>query len=702
MLEEIVVTAQKREQTLQEVPASVTAISNEAFRTFISGGVSIKALAARAPSLNVDGNSGRFLPQFYIRGLGNADFDVNANQPVSVVLDDVSLESTTLRSIPLFDVAQVEVLNGPQGTLFGRNTNAGIVKIDSAKPTLNNEGSIRASYGSRGGRNLEFAISGPLSDVISSRLSLYHAGQDDWIDNTFNGAGDDLGGYEEYGARLQFLAEPNDSASMLLKLHGTKVNSNSPVFYGNSLTPGVEGTRPGFDEEVVSQDGRTSQELDHFGVSFKLEYDFPALTLTSITSYDTIESFSQADVDGGLISFDFNDIGALGRQVFFNVHTGDGFDDHYQVSQELRFAADTDNLFYQFGAYFFKESLLIRSQDFTANTTTFVDQQTTSYAAFGQLEYYFSDSFSATGGVRYTDDDKDLETIDVAFPATIGKKDDYISWDLAANYHITDDVTLFGRVAQGSRGPVTLGRFGFTSTAETETLTSFEAGLKANLAGGAARWNATAYTYEIDDHQLTAVGQTDNTNRLLNADSTRGYGFETNFDWLVTENFQITSNLSYNKTKIRDETLSESICGASPSCTALDPVRSVDPGPFGPVTNVIVDGNPLPLSPKWIFNLGLSYSHPIPSGELYFSTDWNYKAESNVFLYESVEFVAESRWMGGLRVGYRHQDSGVDLAVVGRNITDEVVVFNGLAFLNLASVVTDPRYFGVEVSYDFR
>ena len=388
--------------------------------------------------------------------------------------------------------------------------------------------------------------------------------------------------------------------------------------------------------------------------------------------------------------------------MFFNVHTGDGFDDHYQVSQELRFAADTDNLFYQFGAYFFKESLLIRSQDFTANTTTFVDQQTTSYAAFGQLEYYFSDSFSATGGVRYTDDDKDLETIDVAFPATIGKKDDYISWDLAANYHITDDVTLFGRVAQGSRGPVTLGRFGFTSTAETETLTSFEAGLKANLAGGAARWNATAYTYEIDDHQLTAVGQTDNTNRLLNADNTQGYGFETNFDWLVTENFQITSNLSYNKTKIRDETLSESICGASPSCTALDPVRSVDPGPFGPVTNVIVDGNPLPLSPKWIFNLGLSYSHPIPSGELYFSTDWNYKAESNVFLYESVEFVAESRWMGGLRVGYRHQDSGVDLAVVGRNITDEVVVFNGLAFLNLASVVTDPRYFGVEVSYDFR
>ncbi len=157
VLEEIVLTAQKREQTLKDIPAAVTAIPAADFDAILSGGVSIKALAARAPSLNVNGNSGRFLPQFYIRGLGNTDFDINASQPVSLVLDDVSIESTTLRSIPVFDVAQVEILNGPQGTLFGRNTNAGIVKIDTVKPTYEREGFLRASYGSRNGRSVNAA-----------------------------------------------------------------------------------------------------------------------------------------------------------------------------------------------------------------------------------------------------------------------------------------------------------------------------------------------------------------------------------------------------------------------------------------------------------------------------------------------------------------------------------------------------------------
>ncbi len=159
--------------------------------------------------------------------------------------------------------------------------------------------------------------------------------------------------------------------------------------------------------------------------------------------------------------------------------------------------------------------------------------------------------------------------------------------------------------------------------------------------------------------------------------------------------------MSYNNTEIRDKTLSESRCGSTPACTALDPIRSVDPGPFGPVTNVFVDGNPLPLAPEWIFNVILDYTAPLESGELYFNTDWNYKSKANIFLYESVEFVSESRWIGGVRAGYRHANTGLDIAFVGRNITNEVTVFNGLAFLNLAATVTDPSYFGTEVSLEF-
>ena len=700
VLEEIVLTAQKREQTLKDIPAAVTAIPAADFDAILRGGVSIKALAARAPSLNVNGNSGRFLPQFYIRGLGNTDFDVNASQPVSLVLDEVSIESTTLRSIPVFDVAQVEILNGPQGTLFGRNTNAGIVKIDSVKPAYEREGFLRASYGSRNGRSVNFAVGGGLSDKVAARLSVHYSGQDDFITNTVKGQDDNLGGYDQYAGRLQLLFEPTGSTTALLRLQGSKIDSNTPVFYANALTPGVEGTRPGFDEEIVTQDADNGQELEHFGVSLKIDHDFENFTLTSVTSYDTLDSFSKADVDGG-IQGGPEAIGTLGQQAFFSVATGDGIDEHYQVSQELRVALDREKWFLQFGGYFFQEDFRVRTEDFIFNTTSFTEQKTTSFAAFGQLEYWLTDDFSVTGGVRYTDDDKRLETIDVLFPATIKADDGYISWDVAANYDFNENVTGFARVAQGSRGPVTLGRFGFTSTADTETLTSYEVGLKTTLFGGRARWNINGYLYDIDDQQITAVGQTDNTNRLLNIDSTRGYGFETDIEFAITSTLHLRSNLSYNNTEIRDETLSESRCGSTPSCTALDPVRSVDPGPFGPVSNVFVDGNPLPLAPEWIFNVILDYTAPIETGELYFNTDWNYKSEANIFLYESVEFVSESRWLGGVRVGYRHQKTGLDVAFVGRNITNEVTVFNGLAFLNLAATVTDPSYFGAEVSLDF-
>ena len=145
---------------LSSVPASVSAISGETINDFFGSGENIRALAGRVPSLQVESSNGRQSPRFYIRGLGNTDFDVNANQPVSLILDDIALENSVLKSLPLFDVARVEVLKGPQGTLFGRNTPAGVVKVDSVRPSHETEGYISAGYGSRETANVEFAIGG--------------------------------------------------------------------------------------------------------------------------------------------------------------------------------------------------------------------------------------------------------------------------------------------------------------------------------------------------------------------------------------------------------------------------------------------------------------------------------------------------------------------------------------------------------------
>ena len=145
MLEEIIVTAQKREQTMADVPISVSVITSESINEYLGGAQDIRALAARVPGLNIETSNGRTQPRFYLRGMGNVDFDVNANNPVAMIFDDISLENNTLRSVPLFDIERIEVLKGPQGSLFGRNTNAGVIKIDSVKPSEDRNGYVSLS-----------------------------------------------------------------------------------------------------------------------------------------------------------------------------------------------------------------------------------------------------------------------------------------------------------------------------------------------------------------------------------------------------------------------------------------------------------------------------------------------------------------------------------------------------------------------------
>lgn len=710
MLEEIVVTAQKREQTLTEVPAAVSAIAGETVRDYVNGGNDIRALAARVPGLNIETSNGRTQPRFYLRGLGNIDFDVNANQPVALIFDEISLENNTLRSLPLFDVERIEVLKGPQGSLFGRNTNAGVIKIDSVKPSAERNGYFSAAYGTRETFIAEGASSFALSDTFMMRASLKYQERDEWIDNTYNGPGDDFGGFEEFGWRLQFLWQPSDSFSGHLKLHGFDQEGSDPnVFYANAIELGSSGLRPGFDEEIASQDfgDIATMDTEHIGGALNLKWTFANdVTLTSITGYDTLENFQSADVDGGEVSFDPADAGKLGKQLFFGVATGDGLDDLEQITQEFRLAGQAENLFWQAGFFYFDEEfdLLNRSYHFPPESAL-VNQQTESWAVFGQAEYSFTDAWALTVGARWTDDEKDLE-VGPAFsggivtPAAISVSDDFFNWDVALTFDASDEWTWYGRIATGSRGPVTLGRFGFVSSAKTEDTLSMEVGFKSLLMGGRARWNTSVYTFENDDQQLTATGGAANVNQLLNADKVDGFGVESELDLLVTENLMLTANVSYNDTEIDDPGLRDDLCGSTPTCTGLDPIAGTRIGPFGPVTEVFIDGNPLPRTPEWIFNFILQYTHPIQSGELYFHTDWNYRDESNLFLHESVEFVQEERWLGGLRAGYR-MSNGMDFALVGRNITDEITVEGGINFLNLTAFVNEPAYWGGEFRINF-
>ncbi|HEV2844065.1 MAG TPA: TonB-dependent receptor plug domain-containing protein, partial [Thermoanaerobaculia bacterium] len=299
VVEEITVTAQKREESAQEVPLALTTLDGDEIETLSQGGADVKFLSARVPSLVLESSFGRAFPRFYIRGLGNTDFDLNASQPVSMVVDEVVLENPVVKGMPLFDLERTEVLRGPQGTLFGRNTPAGIVKFDTRKPTDDFSADVRASYGTFNTIDTKVAVGGPLTETLSGRASLLYQSQDDWIDNAFTGEGDALGGHETGAYRFQLLWEPNDGFSALVNVHGWTVDGTARIFRANILKPGTSDFVSSFEQNEVAQDGVNEQHIDSMGGVLKLDWKLGDWTLTSVTGYETLEMYSRGDIDGG-------------------------------------------------------------------------------------------------------------------------------------------------------------------------------------------------------------------------------------------------------------------------------------------------------------------------------------------------------------------------------------------------------------------
>ncbi len=213
------------------------------------------------PSLLLESSFGRAFPRFYIRGLGNTDFDLNASQPVSMVVDDVVLENPVVKGMPLFDLQRTEVLRGPQGTLFGRNTPAGVVKFETVKPSQELDGFARVSYGTYDNVDFKAAVGGGLTDTLSARASLLYQSQSDWIDNTFTGQNDALGGQTTWAGRLQLLWEPSEKFSALVNVHGWDLDGTARIFRANILEPGTNELVAGFEQDKVSQDGLNQQEI---------------------------------------------------------------------------------------------------------------------------------------------------------------------------------------------------------------------------------------------------------------------------------------------------------------------------------------------------------------------------------------------------------------------------------------------------------
>ncbi|MDZ7686287.1 MAG: TonB-dependent receptor [Gammaproteobacteria bacterium] len=525
-LEEVVVTAQKREQNLQEVPISVSSLRGKEFSSLFDGGADIRALSTRVPGLYVESSNGRVAPRFYIRGLGNIDFDLAASQPVSVVMDDVVMENVILKSFPIFDIDRVEVSRGPQGSLFGRNTTAGVVKLVSRKPTQQFEAYAEATIGQLGTANFEGAIGGGLSDTISARLSVLVQNRDDYIDNGFTSRSSVLGRIEEQAARLQFLFEPSDKFSALLNVHDRSLDGTATVFRANIFDAGSNELNENFDRDLVffDQGDDNPQEYDSQGASLNIEYKLDNMTLTSITAMEEADGRSLGDIDGGYGAVFLPEMGP--GFIPFPSQTQDSADVE-QFTQEFRLSNDPamhDGFGWQAGLFYFDSDLAVETNPFFIPPTT-VNHTNEAWAVFGQVTIPLRENLELIGGLRYTDDEKNLTAPGV----NVDLSDEQISGDLTLNWMPTPDSTLYARYANGFKAPTIQGRnIAFpppsASTARSETSNSFEIGFKQRMFDGRGQVNGAVYHYIVDDKQFTAVGGATNSIQLLNADKGTGTG----------------------------------------------------------------------------------------------------------------------------------------------------------------------------------
>ncbi len=720
VLEEIVVTAQKREQNIQDVPISISRLSGQRLTSKFLGGEDILALAGTVPGLHVESSNGRLSPRFYMRGLGNADFTAAASQPVSIVFDEVPMEKASLKSFPLFDLDNIEVIRGPQGTLFGRNTTAGIIKFESRRPTEETEGYIKAAGGNKGTINVEGAVGGTLvENTLMGRISFITQNRSDWINNAFTGEDDAIGGFDIFAGRVQLLWTPSDDFSaLLLYQHQDQGGNSASAFRANVFDKGSNKLNDNYDRNTVWFDGGDNNpaKIKSFGATVKLDWDVGNYTLTSITSYqDIYDRFARGDIDGGygclftcgnITEGPFGPFGPpstpfspFNSPFVVDVDTG-GDQTVEQITQEIRIASNLDGAFnYQLGAFYFEDDLRSVSKNQSAGAPAFVagstsDIENTTWAVFGQGSFNVTEQFTLTAGVRYTDDEKDATHFRPSGPPLdpISLGDDNISWDVALAYAVSDDAQVYARAASGFRAPTIQDRLEDdpkVTTADSETIMSYEIGYKALFEK--VRLNVAAFYYEVDDMQLVAVGGESNSTTLLNADEGVGYGVEFDVDIAMTDNLILSGGFGYNKTELNDKELTLPI---GPLATSRDPLDENG--------RAIIDGNPFQHAPKWTANLELDYIHPLSSGtELYLYTDWKIKGKTSDFLYESIEFTFGTQFEGGLRAGYRDTVRNFEIGMFARNITDEDNPIGGIDFANNLGYVNQPRIWGAEASYRF-
>ncbi len=607
-LEEITVTAQKREQNLQDVAISISAFSGtELLDRGIDGIIEIQEMV---PNLRASRSGfGSSAPRFALRGVGSqTDRSTVSSSPVAVHVNEVAAAYPITTTNLMFDLERVEVLRGPQGDLFGLNTTGGTINFITNKPTDEFDSSVLVELANHQRYKVEGFISGPLTDSIRARLAVSRNQRNEGPQTNVNN-GEDYGQFERMGSRLSLNFTPSDALNIDLELHATTTDEEPTGARNIDIWPYIGATgNPApqviqdpwgvaFNSNPDSRPGQGNPNIDHEGLGGRatIGLDFGSLSLTSITAYEDFKRREYIDADGA--------IAQDGYRVYWS--------DLWSFSQEFRLGSfDNSEFQWMVGANYGKDHLnqtTIFDQpdnvDFPAVGGQNPIQDREIYAVFTHVEYTLRDNLVLIGGLRYTDETRTESNIGTFLYADVlgifggffGESpdlanfvpgeiltgnciitgfvepcdipsspiDDQITdsdWSgkLGLNYFVNDESMLYATLSRGTKSggfnDIAAASFDNYIPTTPEYLNSLELGVKTTLADGRIRVNAAAFYYDYEDQQVGGINLSPAygpLNTVVNAPESEIKGAELELSWRLNDNWSIRQNIGYTGAKFK-------------------------------------------------------------------------------------------------------------------------------------------------------
>ncbi|MCY4256292.1 MAG: TonB-dependent receptor [Gammaproteobacteria bacterium] len=717
-LEEIIVTAQKREQSLQDVPVAVTAFTSEelADRTISN----LFSIAESTPNLQI-GTSGTGAQNaiVFIRGIGQTSNRVNLDQGVGTYVDGIYRTNVWGGLFDLLDVERIEVLRGPQGTLYGKNALGGAINVISKRPnTAETGGEVAITLGSYSRVDAKASVNIPLiQDQLAIQLSAGSRNADGYIETP---DGNDFGSEANTGFRIAALWNLSDTATWLLSADQMRTDSNgSPIYHAwvnpnarlpaqyNALVDGGHIPGPRYDESFIATDPLRSNATDPLArnktnqetISSRLEFEFGGASLVSLTSYKTYDTSDGFDADGSVLEVSNNrrwlDGKAFSQEFQLNgVYMEDRLNlttGVYYLRDELDFnaAAGNSNSAIPF------VGVVPGIRDF--NTGNRIEQELDSYAFYASGTYSFTERARLTLGLRYMSEEKSQASSTTRgrstrpSTASASAKGDWsnASPRISIEYDLNDAAMLYVTAAQafksGGIGDTVLEDSegnNFLLPFNEEKLWSFEAGLKADWADGRVRANLAAFFMDYEDlHVRTTLFDPNSGSQVrtfFNAGSAEASGIEAELTALATDRFVIQASLGFLDTQYNED--------------VIDEFRN---------DVLLVAGESLPFAPELSYSLSLIYSAPLAnSRELRLRADYSWRDE---LLWDATG-AADDRdgedSYGLLNLSATYDFERWSLTAFGRNVTDEIYDMNG--FVNSRVVGANWRQRGRPAEWGLR